>query len=85
MEVLAGKVLHFYSRISVASVAAIDTLSIGDLIHIKGHVTDFDQRIESMEFRHQGLTAASGGMTVGIKVKDYVRKNDCVYKIDHPA
>lgn len=85
MEVLVGKVLHFYSRISVASVKAVDTFSTGDLIHIKGHITDFDQRIESMQVRHQEQTVASCGMIVGIKVRDYVRKNDHVYKIKHPV
>ena len=85
MEVLAGKVLNFYSRINVASVEVIDMLRVGDLIHIKGHITDFDQPIESMQLRHQQITCASTGFIVGIKIKDHVRKNDCIYKIeDHP-
>ena len=81
MEVQAGKVRHFYSRISVASVEVTGMLSVGDFVHIRGHVTDFDQTIESMQVRCDQVSVALRGMTVGIKVKDYVRKNDYIYRI----
>lgn len=81
MEVLAGKVRHYYSRIGVASIEIFHEVRVGDLVHIKGHVTDFDQNIESMQFRNQMIQEASGGMIVGIKVVDYARKNDRVYRV----
>jgi len=82
METPAGRVIHFYAKISVASVEVHDTLEAGAMIHVKGHITDFDQKIESMQARHQQITRATRGMKVGIKVRDYVRKNDWVYKIE---
>lgn len=81
MEVLAGKVLHFYSRLSVASVEVTDLLNAGDFIHIRGQTTDFNQKIESLQVLHKQVSTASRGMIVGIKVTDYVRKNDSVYRI----
>jgi putative protease len=59
-----------------------DTLEVGDVIHIKGHTTDFEQKIESMQIEHQQVTKATKGQVVGIKVKDYVRENDLVYKVE---
>ena len=81
METPAGRVIHFYAKISVASVEVKDILEVGNLIHIKGHITDFDQKIESMQAQHEKISKASAGMIVGIKVNDYVRKNDCVYRV----
>ena len=81
MEVLAGRVRNFYSRLSVASVDVIDVLRVGDLIHVKGHTTDFDQRIESMQMKHREITETGPGDIVGIKVNDYVRKRDLVYRV----
>lgn len=82
MEILAGKVTHYYKAIGVAAVEVSDTLEVGDVIHIKGHTTDFEQKIESMQIEHQQVTKATKGQVVGIKVKDYVRENDLVYKVE---
>lgn len=81
MEVLAGKVVKYYRAIEVASVEVSDNIEAGDRIHIKGHTTDFDQTIKSMQIRHRRITAALKGQVIGIKVDDYVRKHDLVYRI----
>jgi len=82
LEILAGKILSYYSRLGVASVDVFDRLATGDIIHIKGHSTDFDQRIASMEINRRQVTSAAKGQKAGIKVSDYVRKNDLVYKVE---
>ena len=82
MEILAGKVMNYYRTIGVASIHIIDFLEVGNSVHIKGHTTNFDQRVESLQIRHQQVRRASKGDIVGMKVNDYVRKHDCVYRME---
>ena len=42
-----GVVTHYYSHLSVATLRLKSaTLRVGDVIHIRGHTTDFSQRVE---------------------------------------
>ncbi len=81
MEILAGKVTHYYKTIGVAAIEVSDSLEVGDLIHIKGHTTDFEQKIESIQIEHQEVTKAEKGQVIGLKTKDYVREHDLVYRV----
>ncbi len=81
MEILAGRVRNYYKKINVASIEVTDSLKIGDRIHIKGHFTDFDQEIYSIEIGHTQVKEATTGQIVGIRMDDYVRNNDFIYKI----
>ena len=77
-----GVITHFFSKVSVGIINLTDgELKIGDRIHIKGHTTDFDQVVESMQVEHQDVTEAKKGAQVGVKVKDHVREHDVVYKV----
>ena len=82
MEEEIGKVTHYFTKIGVA---AIDIkqgeLKVGDTIHIKGHTTDFYQKIDSMQIEHQPVEKAQAGQSVGIKVSEQVRENDIVYRV----
>ncbi|MCK5286252.1 MAG: translation elongation factor-like protein [Thermodesulfovibrionia bacterium] len=82
MEILAGKITHYYKSIGVAAVDVSNELEIGNIIHIKGHTTDFEQKIETMQIEHKQITKAEKGQVVGINVKDYVREHDLVYRIE---
>ncbi len=82
MEVQVGKITHYYSKIGVAAVDLSDTLETGNLIHIKGNTTDFEQKADVMQIEHQQITKAGRGQVIGIKVKDYVREHDIVYRIE---
>jgi putative protease len=81
-EIFAGTVVNYYRAIGVASVKVTDYLEVGNLIHIKGHTTDFEQVIESIQLNHKPITKALKGQLVGIKVKEYIRKRDSVYRIE---
>jgi putative protease len=70
---------HFFGHISVAAFKLKAPLEVGDTIHIKGHTTDFTQKIESIQIEHQSILKAKAGDEVGIKVKDKVRTGDTVY------
>jgi putative protease len=82
MEFLAGKVVNYYSAIGVASVEISDCLETGNTIHIKGHTTDFEQTVDSIQINHNPVSRASKGDTAGVKVADYVRKHDLVFRVE---
>jgi putative protease len=74
-----GKVDHFFGHLSVAAIKLTAPLKVGDVIHIKGHTTDFTQRVDSLQIEHESLTQAKKGDDIGLKVKDKVREHDVVY------
>jgi len=81
-EKIIGKVINYYSKISVAAIKILDDyIEIGDTIRIKGATTDFTQKVESLEIDKKPVKKAETGASVGIKVKEKVRPNDTVYKI----
>jgi hypothetical protein len=77
-----GIVTHYYSHLSVA-VVKLDQgpLQVGDMIHIKGHTTDIQQRAESMQIEHESIQRAELGQEFGLMVSDHVREHDIVYKL----
>jgi hypothetical protein len=82
VEEAIGTVTHYYSHLSVAVVQLNKgELKIGATIHIKGHVTDFTQAVESMEYEHQHIDQASAGQSVGLKVLDHAREHDIVFLV----
>ena len=77
-----GHIEHYFSKAMVAALKITKgTLKVGETIHIKGHTTDFNQTIDSMQIDHKPVTEVKGGDDVGIKVKDHVRDKDTVYKV----
>ena len=81
-EVEIGKVIEFFVKPSVAAIViTAGQLSIGDTIKFKGATTNFEQKIESMEIDRKPVPAATIGQSVGIKVKERVRPNDKVFRL----
>ena len=80
-----GRVIHYYSHLSVA-VITLDKgpLQVGDVIHIKGHTTDFRQPVQSMQIEHESITKAVPGDDFGLKVIDHAREHDIVYRVLNP-
>jgi len=76
-----GRVTHYFTKISVAVVELKASLAVGDRILIKGSTTDFEQVVESMQIEHKDVQRAEAGQSIGLKVKERVRENDTVYKI----
>ena len=82
MEEEIGKITHYFSKINVGVLElSKGTLQIGDTIHIKGHTTDFYQKVESMQAEHNSVDSAKPGEPVGIKVESPVRENDIIFKV----
>ena len=80
-EVEIGRVDKFFAQPVVAGVNLTDSVEVGDRIHIKGHTTDLEFVVESMQIDNVDVNRGKVGDDVGIKVPDRVRPGDVVYKI----
>ena len=80
-ETEIGRVMDFFARPVVAGIDMSGSLKIGDKIHIKGHTTDLEMTVNSMQIDNNTVTEAKKGQSVGIKVPDRVRQGDTVYKV----
>lgn len=76
-----GRVMDYFARISVAGIDLTGPLKVGDRIRIKGHTTDFEQVVESMQIEHEPVQEAKPGDKIGIKVLERCRGGDRVYRI----
>lgn len=80
-EKLIGKITHFFGNINVGIIELSDSLSVGDRIHIKGSMTDFEQNVDSMQMDHQDIQGAKSGDAIGIKVEQKVKVGNQVFKL----
>ncbi len=80
-EELIGEVTDFFAHPVVAGIELTATLKVGDKIHIKGHTTDMELVVDSMQINNVNVTQAKAGDSVGIKVSERVRRGDSVYKV----
>ena len=80
-ETEVGKVSDFFSRAVVAGIDLVDSLRTGEKIHIKGHTTDLELVVDSMQIHNSSVSEAGAGDSVGIKVPDRVRRGDLVFKV----
>jgi len=80
-SLLIGQVIQYYDPSNEAKIELdAGDLHIGDTIHIKGSITDFEQVVESMEIDHQDVDTAVAGQTVGVEVRYAAQEYDKVYK-----
>jgi putative protease len=82
MEEEIGKITHYFSKINVGVFEITKgNVQIGDTVHLKGHTTDYYQKIQSMQVEHASVESAQEGMQVGLKVESLVREGDSVFKV----
>jgi hypothetical protein len=79
---LVGRITHYFAHVN-AGVIALEhgVLRVGDTVHIRGHTTDFYQRLEHIEVDHRPIELARAGQSVGIQVAQRVREHDQVFKV----
>ncbi len=77
-----GIVTHYFNHLGVA-IIQLETgvLREGDTVHIKGHTSDFRQRVGSMEVEHAHVSEARPGQSFGLKVSEHAREHDVVYRV----
>ena len=80
-EEVIGNVSDFFARPVVAGIELTASLRLGDKIHIKGHTTDLELTVNSMQINNVDVTEAKAGDSVGVKVSDRARRGDIVYKV----
>ncbi len=80
-EEMIGTVSDFFARPVVAAIELTAALKLADTIRIKGHTTDLEFSVDSMQIRNVPVEEAKAGDSVGVKVPQRVRKGDVVYKV----
>ncbi len=80
-EELIGTVNDFFARPVVAGIELTGSLKVGDKIHIKGHTTDFETTVNSMQIDNANVMQAGAGDSIGVKLTDRCRAGDHVYKV----
>jgi len=80
-EVEIGMVSDFFARPVVAGIELTQELRLRDKIHIRGHTTDLEFVIGSMQVNNVDVNEGKPGDAIGIKVPDRVRQGDKVYKV----
>jgi putative protease len=77
-----GTVTHYYNHLHVAGVTISDgELHNGDTVHIKGHTSDFEQKVKSMQIDHEPVEIAKPGDQIGLTVIEHAREHDTVYAV----
>jgi putative protease len=80
-EIEVGVVSDFFARPVVAGITLSGALKVGDRVHIKGHTTDQEFTVESLQILNSPVAEAKAGDAVGVKVPDRVRPGDKVYRV----
>ena len=81
-EIKVGVVKNYFAKPSVAAIEVTEgEFQVGDVIWFKGHTTDFQQEVKSIQEEKETISKAGKGQLVGVQVKERVRTNDLVYKV----
>jgi selenocysteine-specific translation elongation factor len=80
-ETEIGRVSDFFAKPVVAGVLLTAPLKVGDRLLFKGHTTNLEMTVVSMQINNASVQEARAGEAVGIKLTDRVRPGDVVYKV----
>ncbi|MBI5599376.1 MAG: translation elongation factor-like protein [Deltaproteobacteria bacterium] len=80
-EKKVGTVDHYYSHLGVVTLTLEGDLNVGDTIRVKGHTTDFTQKVDSIQVEHKDVAGAKKGDGVGLRVVEHGRTHDAVFKV----
>jgi hypothetical protein len=79
-EKIIGTVTHYFPHVRAAVVKLKTGFSVGDSVRIKGHTTDFTQKVTSIQIDRVPITTGKKGDEIGLLVNSRVRQHDVVYK-----
>ena len=77
-----GVVSSYFQHVNVAAIKLSDVLKVGQKVHIKGHTTDFEVEVPSIQIEKESVEEAKAGDHIGIKVPEKVRPNDKVFLVE---
>ncbi len=76
-----GTVTHYFPKVKAAVIKITKgPLKLGDTVYIKGHSTDFKQKVTSMQIERQLIKLAKKGNLIGLRVTRRTREGDIVFK-----
>lgn len=82
MPKIVGKVTHYFPHVRAGVILITNgTIALGDTLQIKGHTTEFKQKVNSMQINNIPIKEAKAGQEIGLLVKSRVRHSDVVYKL----
>jgi hypothetical protein len=77
-----GEITHYFPHVKAAAIKLLKSgLKVGDSVYIKGHTTDFKEKIKSIQLDRAPIQEGKKGQEIGLLVKSRVRQGDSVYKI----
>ena len=77
-----GEVTHYFPHVKAAAVLILkDSLKVGNKIYIKGHTTNFKEKVNSIQLDHVPIEEGKKAQEIGLLVKSRVRIGDSVYKV----
>jgi putative protease len=77
-----GEVTHYFPHVKAAAMKVLkDAIRVGDEIYIKGHTTDFKEKVNSIQLEHVTIQEGKKGQEIGLLVKSRVRIGDSVYRL----
>ena len=80
--VKVGEVTHYFPHVKAAALLVLkDSIKVGDKIYIKGHTTDFKEKIASIQLDRVPIQEGKKGQEIGLLVKKRVRIGDSLYKL----
>ncbi len=81
-EIKIGRITHYFGKVQVAAIELTEgDLAVGDTVRIKGHTSDFTQKIESMQIDRVDVPSARKGQSIGVRVAEHARVGDEVFKV----
>ena len=80
--VKVGEVTHYFPHVKAAALLVLkDSIKVGDEIYLKGHTTDFKEKIASIQLDRLPIQEGKKGQEIGLLVKKRVRIGDSIYKL----
>ncbi len=77
-----GEVTHYFPHVKAAAIMIMKgSLLVGEEIYIKGHTTDFKEKVISLQLDREPIKEGKKGQEIGLLVKSRVRIGDNVYRI----
>lgn len=77
-----GEVSTYFAHVGVAAIKLSGSLKLGQKIRFKGHTTNFEQEVDSMQIERKDVGEAKKGNHIGIRVAEKVRPHDKVFLIE---
>ena len=77
-----GVVTHYFGKIQVAVLDLTRNVKLGDMVRFDGYLTEFEQRIDSMQVDKQPIDEAKKGTEIALKVVERVRPGDEMWEVE---